>query len=615
MGGWTVTRETALTVIALALSVSSALAAERVKYEPNWDSLDKRPTPQWFHDARFGIFIHWGVYSVPAWAPKGQYAEWYWNAMQDKKGATWKHHVATYGENFDYKQFAPMFKAEKFNPDQWADLFVRSGARYVVLTSKHHDGFCLWPSAQSPGWNAVEVGPKRDLLGDLTAAVRKTGLKMGFYFSFYEWYHPLYKSDPNRYAEEHAIPQFKDLLQRYSPSIVWPDGEWEQSDKTWKSEELLAWVFNESACPADVAVNDRWGKGVRGKHGGYYTSEYSGFGGQVGPAHIWEECQGIGRSFGYNRNEAPADYRTTKELVRLLVNCVSNGGNLLLDIGPDADGTIPRIMQDRLLEMGAWLKANGESIYGAGAGPVRGLKWGRTTAKPGKVFLHVFDWPKDDLEVTSLTAPVKCAYMLADPDRPWLMLGRSSAGWPTVTLPVKPPDSSDSVVVLELDEGRGAGKAKGGVKAKRPAKAKEVKPTVQADDGTVALAAANAVVHGTTARYESGSGKDNIGYWTRVEDWLSWPFELKTAGKFTVEITYACAKGSGGSSFTLEVGENPKIAAKVKETGSWTKFTTEKIGAVELAKSGKYELSVRPTSKPGQAVMNLQAVTLKPVKE
>jgi alpha-L-fucosidase len=158
----------------------SAVQAQQKFYQPTWQSLNTRPIPAWYDQAKFGIFIHWGVYSVPAWGAKGKYAEWYWHDMQDHNGPAWKFHVATYGEKFKYQDFAPLFKARLFDPDRWADILERSGAKYVVLTSKHHEGFCLWPCPASWNWNAVDIGPHRDLAGDLTRAVRTHGRKMGF---------------------------------------------------------------------------------------------------------------------------------------------------------------------------------------------------------------------------------------------------------------------------------------------------------------------------------------------------------------------------------------------------------------------------------------------------
>ena len=148
------------TMLHLAVAIAPTALAQK-QYQPNWESLDSRPMPAWFDEAKFGIFIHWGVYSVPSWGPKGSYAEWYWDAMQNKNSETWKFHVKTYGENFKYQDFAPQFKAELFDPDQWADTFARSGARYVVLTSKHHEGFCLWPNKESWNWNSVDTASSR----------------------------------------------------------------------------------------------------------------------------------------------------------------------------------------------------------------------------------------------------------------------------------------------------------------------------------------------------------------------------------------------------------------------------------------------------------------------
>ena len=587
-------RTFAACILALA---AAAVGGEAVKYEPNWASLDARPIPQWYRDAKFGIFIHWGVYSVPAWAPKGQYAEWYWNHMQNKNGATWKHHAATYGADFKYEQFAPMFKAEKYDPDAWAELFEKSGARYVVPTSKHHDGYCLWPSAQAKDWNAMDVGPKRDLLGDLTTAVRKRGLKMGFYYSLYEWYNPLYRSDVKRYAAEHMLPQLKDAVTRYAPAIIFSDGEWDQSDTTWRSEEFLAWLYNESPCREDVVVDDRWGRGTRGRHGGYYTSEYGDRGGKV-RAHVWEECQGVGASFGYNRNEGPQDYKTTKQLLQLLINCVSGGGNLLLDIGPDADGTIPQIMQDRLLDMGKWLKANGESIHGASAGPLRNLPWGRSTAKPGTLYLHVYQWPQNgELEVPGLDAKVTGACLLADAQRAPLAVRKNERGTLAVAVPREAPDPNVNVIV---------------VKYEGEIQASEGRPAAQAADGTIALRAADATIHGDTARYESDGGKDNIGYWTDAADTVSWKLAVVKPGEFDVEIAYACDKGSGGGEFTIAVEGGQPLSGTVKETGSWTQFTTERLGTLKLDKAGQFTLTVKPTKKPGLALMNLKAITLRP---
>jgi alpha-L-fucosidase len=398
-----------LFVALFLLVLPVGLLAQAVHYESNWESLDKRATPSWYDDAKFGIFIHWGVYSVPAYADPhskvgDSYAEWYWNHMQDKNGPTWAFHLAHYGANFQYQDFAGGFKAELYDPQEWADLFVKSGARYVVLTSKHHEGFCLWPCPASWNWNSVDVGPHRDLAGDLARAVVDKGLKMGFYYSLYEWYNPLYLSDPPRYVSEHMMPQMKDLVERYHPSILWTDGEWEHTSAEWRSTEFLSWLFNDSPVRDEIAINDRWGKETRSKHGGFYTSEYQTFvpeGAQLGRSHKWEEDQGIGKSFGYNRVEAADDYKSATALIDLLVNAVSKGGNFLLDIGPTADGRVPVIMQERLLQMGAWLQANGEAIYGTH--PWRQMAEGSVlyTSKGNAVYAITETWPGQELVLSA----------------------------------------------------------------------------------------------------------------------------------------------------------------------------------------------------------------------
>jgi len=421
--------------------VALGAVAQDVTYEPTWESIDTRPNPQWFEDAKFGIFIHWGVYSVPSWSPKTDYAEWYWNHMQNKDGETWKFHEKTYGADFQYQDFAPLFKAELFNPGEWADIFQRSGAKYIVLTSKHHEGFALWPSAQAWNWNSVDIGPHRDLCGDLINAVRAKGLRMGYYYSIYEWYNPLYLSgDKERYVREHMMPQLKDLVQRYKPDIVWPDGEWEANSDVWHSAEFLAWLFNESDAPKDVAVNDRWGKDTRNVHGGFATPEYGHIPeGRLIKLGRFEECQGMGRSFGYNRNENADNYRTATELLHLLIDNTSRGGNLLLDIGPTADGRIPVIMQQRLLDMGAWLDVNGEAIYGTEAWREHGEgDLVRYTAKDGAVYAICLEWPGETLPLSAPKAGEHTKVSMLGVDDP--VTFEASEGKLVINVPQLTPD-------------------------------------------------------------------------------------------------------------------------------------------------------------------------------
>jgi alpha-L-fucosidase len=340
-------------------------AASAQTYQPTWESLDTRPVPQWYKDVKFGIFIHWGVYAVPAFGVKGTYSEWYQHAMNSGDTATINYHKKKFGDK-TYYQLADNFKAELFNPDEWAQVFEKSGAKYIVLTSKHHDGFANWPSKEASRdwgfpWNAAETGPHRDLLGDLFMAVRKTSVHAGMYYSLYEWYNPLWLKDRKNYVDLHMLPQIKELINTYKPDVFWTDGDWDASDSLWKSKEILAWMYNESPVKDKVVTYDRWGGGIRFHHGGVYTPEYQ-------PDvdfedHYWEESRGMGFSYGYNREEDAWDYNSAQSLVLQLIDKVSRGGNFLLDIGPDEHGKIPPIMQERLLQIGDWLKINGEAIY------------------------------------------------------------------------------------------------------------------------------------------------------------------------------------------------------------------------------------------------------------
>lgn len=397
--------------------VSSSIFAQ---YQPNWESLDKRQTPAWFEDAKFGIFIHWGVYSVPAWATTSNadgfgsgYAEWYWQRLNNSKLKIHKEFTDFHSKNFankPYQDFANDFKAELFDPEKWAKIFESAGAKYVVLTSKHHEGFTLWPNKESWNWNAIDIGPKRDLVGDLGKAVKDRNLKMGYYYSLYEWYNPTYKSDLDKYVNERMLPQMKELVTNYKPDILWTDGEWDHPAKKWRSEEYLAWLFNESPVKNTIVVNDRWGNDTKSMHGSFMTSEY-GHGGKDnteksgGFARPWEECRGMGDSFGYNRNENLEKYQSGKQLVLQLIDIVSKGGNLLLNIGPNADGSIPVIMQERLSEIGAWLNVNGEAIYGT-------RKWKTSsdenknyfTKKGEDLYTIVTDW-KDEIVLKNISQP------------------------------------------------------------------------------------------------------------------------------------------------------------------------------------------------------------------
>lgn len=370
-----------------------------MKYENNWESLNSRPVPEWFADAKFGIFIHWGLYSVPAYTTRGHYAEWYqWQIEKQPEQGAKEWHDKVYGENYRYTDFVDGFKAELFDAEKWADLFKKSGAKYINITSKHHDGFCLFKTDHAWNWNSMDVGPHRDFCMELKEAMKDTGVRFGVYHSVYEWFHPLYLKDPEEYALKHLHPMLKELITKYEPSTLFTDGEWDHPSSVWHSTEFLTWLYNESPVKDFIVPNDRWGKETRGHLGGNFTTEYGYIeeGKKIEDIELdrpFEECRGIGKSFGLNRIETTEDYLSPKELIEMLAELVAKGGNFLLNIGPAADGTIPVIMEERLLQIGQWLSVNGEAIYGTRLYTKKPQKDTYYTKKEDKIYAIINRFP------------------------------------------------------------------------------------------------------------------------------------------------------------------------------------------------------------------------------
>jgi len=416
-------RRTFHRTLAGALACASVGATPAKKYEATWESIRTHTVPDWYDDAKLGIFIHWGLYSVPAWAPpsgelgkvdpsrwfyENAYAEWYLNSLRLKDSPTYRHHIATYGANFDYYDFAPMFDkdVQKWKPAEWARLFHETGARYVVLTSKHHDGFRLWPSrVLNPKRPNASLSAKRDLVGDLTAAVRAEGLKMGLYYSGgLDWtFEPrpianledLKSTAPQteeyaRYADAH----WRELIERYQPSVLWNDITY---PKAGKLTEIISEYYNR--VPEGV-VDNRFGVDFAD----FTTPEYAKY--DKITEKKWESCRGLGFSFGYNRVEGPKEVIASDKLVALLVDIVSKNGNLLLNIGPRPDGSISEIQLDRLHALGRWLGVNGEGIFGtrpwvrAAAKSAEGVDL-RFTKKDNTLYAFLVNRP----EGTTLTIP------------------------------------------------------------------------------------------------------------------------------------------------------------------------------------------------------------------
>ncbi|XP_023947053.1 tissue alpha-L-fucosidase [Bicyclus anynana] len=335
-------------------------------YAPNWKDLDTRPLPEWYDKAKIGIFMHWGVYSVPGFG-----SEWFWSNWKSGDNKSVEFMNKNYPPGFTYQEFAPMFTAEFFDPDAWAALFYKAGAKYVILTSKHHDGFTLFPSRRSFSWNAMEVGPKRDLVGEIAQAVRKNEMKFGVYHSLYEWFNPIYLEDKKNlfltknYPMTKLWPDLKQIVYDYEPSVIWSDGDWEAFDAYWNSTDLLAWLYNESPVKDEIVVNDRWGIGIPCHHGDFYNCADRYNPGKL-QNHKWENAFTLdSKSWGYRKTMQLNEILSIEQLLKQVVSTVSCGGNALINIGPTKEGTIAPIFQERLLALGRWLLYNGEAIYGS----------------------------------------------------------------------------------------------------------------------------------------------------------------------------------------------------------------------------------------------------------
>jgi len=591
--------------LALSVFVLSGICAgagETPKLVPETkEQRDQRM--KWWREAKFGMFIHWGLYAVPAgeWKGKqvGGIGEWIMNNARIPVT--------------EYEQLAAQFNPVKFDAKQWAGIAKDAGMKYIVITSKHHDGFCLFDSKMGDYSMAKATPFKRDVLKELAAACKDEGVTLCFYHSIMDWHHPdaqapSYpnyngaKHNPNfpRYAE-YLRGQLKELLSNYGRiGILWFDGEWIGD---WTEAQAIA-LYNElRAMQPDLIINNRIGKSRKGMQGLSASRESPGDYGTPEqeipatgiPGADWESCMTMNDTWGYKKSDH--HWKPAAVLIQNLIDIASKGGNFLLNVGPSAEGEIPAPSVERLAAVGKWMKVNAESIYGTGPSPFAKLGWGRCTTRPGKLYLHVLNWPKDGkLEVPGLGNKVAKAYLLSAPSA--ALNVTDTEGRKSIAVPAEAPDAVASVIVLEIE-----GEPNVSVPPKGVKKAEA--------DGSVKLAAGEASLHGDKIQYEEGGGKDAIGYWTDQNDWVSWDFALDKPGEFEVELTLAAEKGSGGD-FTVTAGTQD-LPGTVTETGSWTKFATQKLGKVKLT-AGKVTLSVKPRNKKGLAVMNLKSVALKPAE-
>lgn len=571
------------------------------------DKPTTRPIPKWFNEAKFGIFVVWGPYSVPSYS-HGGYAEWYWKHSQSDS-ASKAFHEKVYGKDFPYEKFADEFKPVFFDPDAWCELFAKSGARYVITTANYHDGYAMYPTdyaltVNTKDWNSMVRGPRRDLIGDLNVAGEKHGLKMGIYYSLYEWYHPWYLENREKFVNEWFHNKFKEVVTRYKPWSIFLDGDWEMSHQGWKSEELASWLYNESNVKDVVVVNDRWGNNTRGVYGDVLESEYGG-GKYTSARHPWQEDRGIGKSYGYNRNESIYDYDSRETLIRRISEVAGGGGNFLLDVGPTADGRIPVIMQERLLQIGEWMKINGEAIYGTDANPFwpRLFDWGTLTAKPGKLYIHIHDPQRSNLTIPDFRGKVTRAVLLSThgsiPVKYTNRANSFSASWNKLY-------NDKAVTIIELDL---AGDLSGSTLPGQFA------------DGTLEFNAWAMKIHGQKARVSYNGYINNlkIADWNDPGEYVTAEFVVKTPGTYQLSLVYQAhgnpeasvenQKGNAGSEFVVETG-GKIFRQKTRNTAN--KFETVPVGTVRF-NAGTQKIKIAAAPGGYWKEFNLQGVHIEPV--
>ncbi|HEY3267590.1 MAG TPA: alpha-L-fucosidase [Armatimonadota bacterium] len=563
------------TLLPIALAV--ALTGTALAAKPAAGIADRT---KWWRDARFGMFIHWGLYAIPA---DGE-----WRMYEHKQSPQ------------DYEKYAAQFNPVNFNARKWVKAAKDAGMKYIVITSRHHDGFSMFDTKLT-NYSIVRATPfARDPMKDLAAECKRQGIRFCFYHTIMDWHNPDYlprrewekESRPvdgaslDRYIRGFLEPQIRELLTNYGPiGGIWFDGGWEHSAEELHSQEILDLIH--SLQPATL-VNDRTNLPAD-----YATPEQTIPANGYPGGRLWETCMTMNDHWGYARDDH--NWKSPEDLVRKLSDIASKGGNFLLNVGPNELGEFPPDATERLAAVGQWMKVNGDAIYGTSRSPFKRLSFdGRCTRKGNRLYLHVFNWPADGLRVEGLKTPVVSARALDGKQR---LTISDAEGVISISRPAR-IDPIATVVELRLSG--------------EPVVDQDVAATPDAN-GRLSLTAQYADVVGASARLEQRGGQPNIGYWTDAKDAVEWVVKTPAAGAYTVEIEYACPPESAGSTFTVGSPDSKEgVKGTVASTGDWEAFRTAKLdGALNLP-AGRCVVRVTPIDMPRGAVMNLRSVTLTP---
>lgn len=577
-------------LIAFVLTSSCKQAPKQVEAANDVKQITDEERMEWWQESRFGMFIHWGIYSVPAGFYKGEAqtnsAEWIMN-----KG---KIPVA------EYEKFAAQFNPTKFDANEFVGLAKEAGMKYIVITAKHHDGFSMFDSKSNP-YNVVKATPfKRDVLKELAAACKEQGVKFGFYYSqAQDWHHPgglgnnwdstIKRVSSDEYVYEKALPEVKQLLTEYGTiSNFWWDTPREMTKEVVDSLHHIT-----TALQPRIITNDRLGEAYAGDH---KTFERNGSRYQP-EAKYWELCQPISGSWGYRSDDDK--FKSTPVLIRNLINQSSKGGNYLLNVSPTAEGTLRIEAVERLKAVGAWMDTNSEAIYGTQASPTSTEpNWGRITMKTvdnnGLLYLHVYDWEDGKSIPVSLKNNVESCYLLADKNR--TLTTEISEDGIQVHLTGEAPDKVASVIVLKLKGMPNAFPQKG---------------LGQDEEGVVSLPAFRAQYENLQAPGALyNEHLDCVSSWDSETARVYWSFNIEKPGMFKLVSKY-----SGKEATQVEVsfnGESKKVT--IPASGNNPKrFKNAELGVFNVDKAGKYEISFMPVAKAWKAI-NLKEVSVLPIK-
>lgn len=577
-----------LFLAAASFAASTPLASAQDAPAPTPETKEQRDARMaWHREAKFGMFIHWGIYSVVGGQYKGQdlpnSAEWM--MCRGKVPIS------------EYREYAEQFNPTKFDAKAFVQMAKDAGMKYMVITAKHHDGFAMFDSVWGD-YDVFDATPfNRDIMKELSHACNEAGLKFGFYYSqAQDWHHPggfgnnwdksIKRVSSDVYVNEKVIPEVKQLLTEYGPiSILWWDTPRDMSAEAFEN------IYSLKTLQPGIITNDRLGKDYPGDHKTFERHIPD-----RGPVDKdWEVCMPISGSWGYKKGDE--DFKSTKSLIRNLADIASKGGNYLLNVSPTGEGTVLPQAVERLKQIGEWMKVNGDSIYGTTQSPFKKLDWGRCTkkdyAKGTTLYFHVFDWPSDGkLVVPGLKNPIKQAYLM-DGWNP-LKTQQDESGT-VISIPNKAPNDINSVIVVQV----------GGTLAI------EDTGITQSKDGSLELLAEDAYIHNNegsqnAALQDRGDDPDNIGLWTDKEATIEWDFKVTKPGKFEVIANIALEEDSA-LSFTVN-GET--IKAKVKATDGYGKYTEQSLGSFSVTQEGIYNLRIKPDRKNWKPI-NLRKIGLK----